>query len=169
MATMVTSELEQDLVRWRRTLHARPEPGFCEFRTASLLVRELERLGLDVAYGSEAMDADAAYLIPTERVADWYLRGEEEGLDAAHLARMAGGATAVVAELDASPGPVVAFRFDMDALPVLEADEETHQPVREGYASVHHGYMHACGHDGHMSIGLGVATVLTTARSSLHG
>jgi amidohydrolase len=53
-------------------------------------------------------------------------------------------------------------RFDMDALPVLEANET-------GYASKNRGVMHACGHDGHMAIGLGVATLMARYRDSLSG
>jgi amidohydrolase len=50
-------------------------------------------------------------------------------------------------------GPVVLLRFDMDALPI---QEETGAP----YASCTPGVMHACGHDGHTAIGLGVARIL---------
>lgn len=51
------------------------------------------------------------------------------------------------------PGPVVLLRFDMDALPI---EEETNAP----YQSENPGVMHACGHDGHTSIGLTVAKIL---------
>ena len=67
------------------------------------------------------------------------------------------GRTGVLAELGPSgPGvPLVALRVDMDALPVEE---------RSGldYASVHQGLMHACGHDMHTVVGLGVAQLLGT-------
>ncbi|HOM82822.1 MAG TPA: M20 family metallopeptidase [Armatimonadota bacterium] len=60
------------------------------------------------------------------------------------------------------PGPVVALRADMDALPVTE---ETGVP----YASQHAGKMHACGHDGHTACLLGVAEVLSRLRQELPG
>ena len=60
------------------------------------------------------------------------------------------------------PGPVVLLRFDMDALPV---DEKTGVP----YASQRKGVMHACGHDGHMAIGLTVAHMLHEQRDQLPG
>lgn len=64
------------------------------------------------------------------------------------------GKTGVVGLLEsAKPGPVILLRFDMDALPVTE---ETGLE----FASVDLGKMHACGHDGHVAIGLTVARIL---------
>ncbi len=71
--------------------------------------------------------------------------------------------TGVVALLKADqPGPVVMARFDMDALPILEANDTD-------YVSQNEGVMHACGHDGHMAIGLGVATLIARHRDRLSG
>lgn len=61
-----------------------------------------------------------------------------------------------------NPGRLGFLRFDMDALPIQEESEAP-------YASQIPGKMHACGHDGHMAIGLGVAHVLQELQSSLHG
>ena len=58
---------------------------------------------------------------------------------------------------------------DIDALPMAECPQETHRPTREGFASVNPGMMHACGHDGHAAIGLGVAHILAAHRDALHG
>jgi amidohydrolase len=60
------------------------------------------------------------------------------------------------------PGPVVLLRFDMDALPVTEENAVE-------YASQVKGKMHACGHDGHVAIGLTVANILSRHRDRLHG
>jgi amidohydrolase len=60
------------------------------------------------------------------------------------------------------PGPTVMLRFDMDALPIQEEN------VVE-YASQTAGVMHACGHDGHVAIGLGTATLLQRARREWAG
>jgi len=62
----------------------------------------------------------------------------------------------------AKSGPVVMLRFDMDALPILEA-------TGAEYASQIPGKMHACGHDGHTAIGLTVARMLHARRTELHG
>jgi len=60
------------------------------------------------------------------------------------------------------PGPVVMMRFDMDALPIVEENET-------GYVSQNTGVMHACGHDGHMAMGLGVATLAAQYRDHMAG
>ena len=71
--------------------------------------------------------------------------------------------TGVVGLLEGTEtGPVVLARFDMDALSILEENETE-------YASQHEGVMHACGHDGHMAIGLGVATLMARYRERLRG
>jgi len=79
--------------------------------------------------------------------------------------------TGVVALLKgAKPGPVVALRSDIDALPVTERNALPFaSKVTTTYAGRETGVMHACGHDGHMAILLGVAKVLSTMKSSLNG
>jgi amidohydrolase len=59
-------------------------------------------------------------------------------------------------------GPVVMARFDMDALPITEENETD-------YVSQNPGVMHACGHDAHMAIGLGVATLMAQRRDQMTG
>ncbi len=68
------------------------------------------------------------------------------------------------------PGPVVALRADMDALPVQEAlDLPYASRVRTIYRGEETAVMHACGHDAHVAILLGVATVLAELRAQLPG
>ena len=71
--------------------------------------------------------------------------------------------TGVVALIEgAKPGGVALLRFDMDALPITE------QTGAE-YASENPGVMHACGHDGHVAVGLTVARLLHAHRQELAG
>ena len=73
------------------------------------------------------------------------------------------GKTGVVGLLEgAKPGPTLLIRFDMDALPIVE-------DTGAEYASQTNGVMHACGHDGHTSIGLTVAKILHAHRDQLAG
>ena len=68
------------------------------------------------------------------------------------------------------PGPVVALRADMDALPVTEqVDLSFKSTVRTEYNGNQVGVMHACGHDNHVAILMGVAEVLAGMRSSIPG
>jgi amidohydrolase len=71
--------------------------------------------------------------------------------------------TGVVGTLEGGkPGPTLLIRFDMDALPI-------HEETGAAYASKQDGIMHACGHDGHMAIGLGVAQILCSHSEKLPG
>jgi amidohydrolase len=71
------------------------------------------------------------------------------------------GRTGVLAELGPTGGPTLVLRVDMDALPV---EERTGLP----YASLHQGLMHACGHDIHTTVGLGVARILAPLADQLN-
>ncbi|MBW4436117.1 MAG: amidohydrolase [Pleurocapsa minor GSE-CHR-MK-17-07R] len=73
------------------------------------------------------------------------------------------GRTGVVGILEgAHDGPTVLVRADMDALPIREENSVD-------YVSTTGGKMHACGHDGHTSIALGVARILAGLRDDIHG
>jgi len=68
------------------------------------------------------------------------------------------------------PGPVVALRADMDALPVTERTPVAFaSKVRTMYNGQETGVMHACGHDSHMAILMGVAEILSSMKNELHG
>lgn len=64
------------------------------------------------------------------------------------------GETGIVGEINFGPGPTIALRADMDALPIQEENNLD-------YKSLNDGVMHACGHDGHMAILLGAANALS--------
>jgi len=73
------------------------------------------------------------------------------------------GKTGVIGLLEGSqPGPVVMLRFDMDALPIQEANQTD-------YVSQTPGVMHACGHDAHTAIGMGIAQLMIKYRDELKG
>ena len=117
--------LHPQLVQWRRQLHQRPELGFQEEITATLIAQTLAALGIPHQTG---------------------------------IAK-----TGIVATIQSpDPGPVLAIRADMDALPIHEENEVP-------YRSQHEGIMHACGHDGHTAIALGTAAYLWQHRHEFKG
>jgi len=109
-------EIEDQLIAWRRDIHAHPELGFQETRTAGRIAETLDALSYRVQTGI--------------------------------------GRTGVVAERGEGQ-PTVGVRADMDALPIEEANDVS-------YASQNPGVMHACGHDCHVAMALGVATLLSS-------
>ena len=73
------------------------------------------------------------------------------------------GGHGIVALLSgARPGPTVALRCELDAMPI-------HDALETPYRSLHLGIKHACGHDAHLAMALGVAELLTAARERLPG
>lgn len=71
--------------------------------------------------------------------------------------------TGILATIEGTqPGPVIAIRADLDALPIQEQNQVE-------YRSVHDGFMHACGHDGHTAIALGTAYYLSHYRENIKG
>lgn len=114
------AELTPEITALRHDIHAHPELGFQEQRTADLISARLEAAGLEVH------------------------RGLTE--------------TAVVGVLKNGSSPRrVMFRAELDALPICEISGVPH-------ASEIEGVMHACGHDGHMSMLIGAAEVLSRTR-----
>ncbi|MFC6614566.1 amidohydrolase [Halopenitus salinus] len=141
----------------RREFHRYPEPAWCEFHTTARLVEALEERDPDAIYvGREALASEKRTRVPDESVLEeWTERAREAGADESVLERTAGGHTGCIATFEFGDGPIVGLRVDIDALPVRESDDADHQPAADGFRSTNEGYMHACGHDGHMTIGLG--------------
>ena len=109
-----------ELTAFRQDLHAHPELGLEEHRTAELVAAKLESWGIEVHRGV--------------------------------------GKTGVVGVLRSGNGQArIGLRADMDALPILEAND---LPYRSGTPGV----MHACGHDGHTTMLLGAARYLAETK-----
>ena len=126
-------KIEQKVIAWRHDFHQHPELGNREFRTAEIIAKHLQSLGIEV--------------------------------------KTKVGVTGVIGILKGGkPGPVVALRADMDGLPV---EEKTGLPyaskVKTIYNDKETGVMHACGHDAHTSILMGVAEILAGMKKDLKG
>ena len=145
------------LTALRRDLHQHPEPAWREFYTTARLVDELERRSVDALYvGSEILGGERTGVPDEAELTEWRERALAAGAREDVVDRLSGGQTGLVAVLERGDGPVVGVRVDIDGLPVMEATDVDHLPAREGFRSENEGYMHACGHDAHASIGVGV-------------
>ena len=125
--------IEQKVIAWRHDLHQNPELGNREFRTADIIAKHLQSLGIEI--------------------------------------KTKVGITGVVGILKGDkPGPVVALRADMDALPVQEVNNLPYaSKVKSMYNGQETSVMHACGHDSHVAILMGVAEVLASMKKDLRG
>lgn len=126
-------KIESKVIAWRHDIHEHPELGNHEVRTAALIAKHLQSLGIEVKTGV--------------------------------------GITGVVGILKGEkPGPVVALRADMDALPVEEKNDLSYRSkVKTIYNGKETSVMHACGHDAHVAILMGVAEMLSGMKKELKG
>ena len=162
MTSSIRKSIEEKVVGYRRDFHQFPETGWTEFRTASKIAGKLNDLGFVVSLGEEVIAKNSRMGVPSKEELDsCYERAILEGADMNYLPYLKGGLTGVVGTKILGEGPVVAFRFDMDALNIKESSDSNHFPNSKNFTSKHSGIMHACGHDCHLSIGLGIAEFIS--------
>ena len=127
------NDIEAKVIDWRQDFHQNPELGNREVRTAGIVAKHLQSLGIET----------------TTKV----------------------GVTGVIGILKGDkPGPVIALRADMDALPVEETNDLPYaSKVKTMYNGKETSVMHACGHDGHTAILMGVAEILSSMKKDLKG
>ena len=126
-------KIEQKMIAWRHDIHQNPELGNREFRTAELIAKHLQSLGIEI--------------------------------------QTKVGVTGVVGILKGEKsGSVIALRADMDALPVEEINNLSFaSKAKAKYNGKETSVMHACGHDAHVAILMGVAEVLAGMKKDLKG
>jgi aminobenzoyl-glutamate utilization protein A len=144
----------------RRDLHRYPETGWTEFRTTAIVAAILDDLSFTLHLGADAVNEGGRLGVPADDdIEAARRRALDEGAPEKFIERM-GTVTGLVATKRYGDGPTVGVRIDMDALKVTESADTEHLPAREGFASQHEGRMHACGHDAHTAIGVGVARAI---------
>ena len=163
--------MQAELIRLRRDIHRHAEAGWTEFRTAALIAARLKELGYEVKMGEAAVTKADMLGVPTaDELSAHMERAVKQGADPELVKAMEGGLTGLVADLDSGrPGPLIALRFDIDANDINETTAATHRPCQENFASLNRGAAHACGHDGHVAMGLGVAALLAEMKAELRG
>ncbi len=164
-------EIQPDLTALRRDFHHYPETGWLEMRTSAVIAKRLTELGYRVLTGRDVCQEGARLGVPAQEELEAHAqRALEQGAPQAYLTQdMREGYTGVIGILECGEGPTLAMRFDIDALGMCECEAQSHRPRAEGFASENPGMMHACGHDGHAAIGLGIAQILMAHREELHG
>ena len=167
----LSHEIHEESVAIRRDLHRYPETAWFEMRTSAVIAKRLEELGYEVLTGWQVCPRETQIGLPSkEALESHYEKIKTQDTPMEYVTEeMRAGATGVIGILRCGEGPVVALRFDIDALPMTENPTQDHRPTREGYASRNEGCMHACGHDSHATMGLGTAKVLSQIRDQLHG
>lgn len=132
-ASLAADKIESKVIEWRRDFHEHPELGNNEVRTAAIVAKHLQSLGMEVKTG----------------VAKTGVVGILKG---------------------GKPGPVVALRADIDGLPVTERGQLPFaSKVKAKYNGQEVGVMHACGHDSHTAMLMGVAEILSGMKADLKG
>ena len=163
------SAYHDQLINIRRQLHQNPEEGWSEFTTTAFLVTTLRGYGYDVLTGRKVVAPEACLGREESVVKAGLERARRNGVSEELLSEME-ELTGCVSVLDTGrPGPTLAIRFDIDCVPVTECTDDTHVPAKEGFISKNPGFMHACGHDAHMSMGLAVAHWVMDNKDKLSG
>ena len=158
-------------VEYRREFHHYAELGWREIRTSARIAEVLEEMGYKCLMGTQVINEDT---VSFEMLTDEEKQAEKEraiaqGAKPEYVERTE-GYPGVIAELDTGKeGPVTAFRVDIDCLPYEEPQKEGFRPFDEGYISCNAGNVHACGHDAHAAIGMGLAYELMQKKDQLKG
>ncbi len=161
-------DLKDILIANRRDFHKYPELGWAEYRTTAKIASKLIELGFKIFYlshlipdGSDLLGNNAIETLEKKRA---LLEGADPNiLNEIHL-------PGLIATLDTNKaGSHIAIRCDMDAVAVQESSNSSHLPFINGFSSVHNGIMHACGHDGHMALGITLAQIIAEHKDQLSG
>ena len=157
---------------YRREFHKYPENGWREIRTSARIAEILTDMGYTCLMGPDVVNVDSViHLVrpDEEEMAAVMKRAVEQGADPAFVEKTR-GIPGVIAELDTGKeGPVTAFRFDIDCLPYDEPKKEGYRPFDEDYASCNPESVHACGHDAHTAMGLGIAEGILKKKEEYRG
>ncbi len=174
--------LAQEVIAFRRDIHAFPELGWLEYRTTSKIAEVFLNLGYEVHLGAEAVHAPSRLTPPhTDVCSREKARAIIQGALPNLVERMGDGLTGLWVDIPlgkpTDDTAIIALRFDMDANNVSECQDAAHYPAAHAFQSQNGALMHACGHDGHVAMGVGLGLALHALRTqgeedgamSLHG
>ena len=143
MTAYTEKQYVEEMIATRRKIHQTPEEGWTEFQTTWLVVERLRALGLKVLLGTQVINPKAVMGRDPKLVEAAVKRALAAGVPQSFIDET-GGYTGAVAVLETGrPGPVTAFRSDMDCVLVTESDSPDHLPTACGFSSKRPGFMHA--------------------------
>lgn len=157
----------EELIQLRREFHQIAETGWLEFQTTIKIIDYLKSYGYNVEYGKSIHGERMG--LPTDKEFEEQISTikEKPNYDINEILE---GYTGAVATFDTgNEGPTMAMRFDIDANGIEETNEDSHIPYKENFRSKRSNAMHACGHDGHITIGLSVAQWIMQNKDGLKG
>lgn len=158
-------------IEYRREFHRYPELGWREIRTSARVAEILEEMGYTCLMGTDVIDVNT---LSFEKLSEEEKKGEmvraiAQGAKPEYVDRT-NGFPGVIAELTTGrEGSVTALRFDIDCLPYQEPKKQGYRPYEEDYISCNDEHAHACGHDAHTAMGLGLAQALMDRKDQLKG
>lgn len=158
-----SASIEPFLISIRRLLHRYPELMYQEKMTSQIVQRVLTDMGITNFTTGWAKNIHSTFYDPnTGTVKEEVNNGEEND----------GGGHGIVVDIGSGQEPCILLRADMDALPIVEQTplppEFENNSNKDAFHSNHHGKMHACGHDAHMTMLLG-ATYLFKSLQEKNG
>ena len=159
-----TALIQPTLVSIRRLLHRYPELMYQERITSQIVQRILKEMGVSYSAGW-GKNIYSTHYNPNDDDDNGSGENEQKSEDESQD-YYDGGGFGIVADIGTGQPPCILLRADMDALPIVErtpippdmANDESTTHANH-FHSHHHGKMHACGHDAHMTMLLG-ATLL---------
>ena len=151
----------------RREFHETPEIGWLEIQTTIAIIDYLKKFGFEVEYGKK-IHKDRMGLVGKEELESYV-----KTLDIRrnyNISEILEGYTGVIGFIDSKkPGKTIAIRADIDGNGIGETEDYNHIPNISGFKSKNKGWMHACGHDGHIAIALGIAKWISDNLDKLTG
>lgn len=165
------TSLYEEIKQLRRDFHKFPEPGWCEYRTTVKIIERLESLPVTLIYGKKIHTKQHRLGLPNKEKEQFFFERAKQLTNRLDLLqKIKGGYTGCVAIIKGKyPGKTLAIRCDIDCVEVEETKEFQHIPNQFGFSSNYSGYMHACGHDGHMTIGIKLVEELVGMKDQLCG
>lgn len=161
---------EKELIEERRKFRRLAEVGWLEMMTTIEIIKYLKNLGFEIHYGKEIHTNRMG--LPTKdefknHINEFNIDKIETDFDKTEILE---GYTGCIAKMKSKkPGKNYVLRFDIDALPFHETNDKKHIPNIENFRSIDENTVHACGHDGHISIGLLTAKYISENINNLTG